>query len=167
MEEEPQTKVQSIYRKYLNGLLDDDDVTPSKITDYLFLGSIKDAVDGTKITGNGISNVLSLHRLPPNKPSVYDSVNHKFVDAHDTDDYPIQKHFEETYQFIKEAKNQNQPVLVHCAAGVSRSATVVVAYLMREYNLGAQEALVKVKEKRNCICPNPGFLRALFEYKTE
>lgn len=51
-------------------------------------------------------------------------------------------------------------ILVHCAVGVSRSATLVLAYLMLYHSLTLVEAIKKVKDHRGII-PNRGFLRQL------
>jgi hypothetical protein len=56
-------------------------------------------------------------------------------------------------------------VLVHCAAGVSRSSLVSCACLMQARGLSAAEALVWVKARRPQANPNPNFLRALAEYE--
>ena len=97
----------------------------------------------------------------------------------DLDNYPISDHFAEITQFINTAKKANDSVLVHCAAGkkfffkqnyyvrinvcegVSRSASVVCAYLISEYGMEFEEAIQHVKARRNCICPNIGFLNQL------
>ena len=52
-------------------------------------------------------------------------------------------------------------MLVHCAAGVSRSASVVVAYLMYKKGLSLDDALDFVKSKRECVDPNFGFREQL------
>ena len=51
--------------------------------------------------------------------------------------------------------------LVHCAAGVSRSATVVLGYLMRHRGMSLLQALLLVKRARPAVCPNLGFFRYL------
>jgi len=48
-------------------------------------------------------------------------------------------------------------VLVHCHMGVSRSATVVIAYLMKYFHMTHREAYNFVKKKRSVINPNEGF----------
>lgn len=53
-------------------------------------------------------------------------------------------------------------ILVHCHVGVSRSATVVLAYLMLKRNMTLVEAINKVKAGRGII-PNRGFLRQLID----
>ena len=52
-------------------------------------------------------------------------------------------------------------VLVHCFAGVSRSATCVVAFLIRERRLSLVDALRLVSSRRHAVQPNAGFLRQL------
>lgn len=51
-------------------------------------------------------------------------------------------------------------VFVHCLMGVSRSATLVLAFLMIVEGLTLQEAVAAVRPHRD-ICPNPGFLQQL------
>lgn len=46
---------------------------------------------------------------------------------------------------------------MHCAAGVSRSASIVIAYLMRNNGMNYSDAFALVKNKRFVICPNHGF----------
>ena len=58
----------------------------------------------------------------------------------------------------------NKKILFHCFAGVSRSATVAIAYIMKKYNLTVIEAYNMVKNKRNIIHPNEGFMLALTKF---
>ena len=56
-------------------------------------------------------------------------------------------------------------VLVHCAAGVSRSAAFVISYLMRKEKMRYKEAYEFVKARRGCVHPNGGFVQALEKYE--
>jgi atypical dual specificity phosphatase len=56
-------------------------------------------------------------------------------------------------------------VIVHCAAGISRSASVVIAYLMEYYNFPLSKALKFVKDTRRIVDPNEGFLQSLAQYE--
>lgn len=53
------------------------------------------------------------------------------VTAGDMPGYNISQHFKDTYDFIEEARKNKAAVLVHCAAGASRSCTIAIAYLMQ------------------------------------
>ncbi len=55
-------------------------------------------------------------------------------------------------------------VFVHCNAGVSRAATVVIAYYMRTQGAPLRDAWEHVKSVRPCIRPNDGFRKQLEEY---
>ncbi|KAJ7474938.1 dual specificity phosphatase, partial [Mycena latifolia] len=56
-------------------------------------------------------------------------------------------------------------VLVHCKQGVSRSSSIVLAYLIRNHVMSYDAALAFVKRKRSGAKPNPGFARALIEWE--
>ena len=57
-------------------------------------------------------------------------------------------------------------VFVHCVQGMSRSATLVLAYLMKTCGMGVQDAVRLVRSKRE-IYPNPGFLQQLCDFNEE
>lgn len=60
---------------------------------------------------------------------------------------------------------EGSKVLVHCKMGVSRSASVVIAYAMKAYNWDFKKALDYVQQKRNCIKPNSSFISQLETYQ--
>lgn len=72
----------------------------------------------------------------------------------------ISKYFYTAASFIDEAVSSNGKIFVHCMAGLSRSATCVLAYLMIKKNMLAVDAIRIVREKRG-IHPNYGFLHQL------
>lgn len=55
--------------------------------------------------------------------------------------------------------------MVHCKMGVSRSASTVIAYAMKEYGWDLKQAFKYVKERRAVTKPNPSFMRQLEEYQ--
>merc|ERR1712117_361923 len=61
----------------------------------------------------------------------------------------------------------NEIVLVHCQAGISRSPTIVMAYLMNKMSLGWQDACKYVQERRNIVAPNFSFISQLFKFEKE
>ncbi|XP_015671953.1 dual specificity protein phosphatase 13 [Protobothrops mucrosquamatus] len=83
------------------------------------------------------------------------------VQAFDGNSFDISVFFHEAADFIHKALNTaGGKVFVHCAIGLSRSATLVLAYLMIHENLTLVEALKSVDSHRG-ICPNTGFLSQL------
>lgn len=54
--------------------------------------------------------------------------------------------------------------MVHCKKGISRSSSTVIAYIMKEYGWSLNTALNHVKQQRNCITPNAGFMEQLHTF---
>lgn len=67
--------------------------------------------------------------------------------------------------FPDEARGKNCGVLVHCLAGISRSVTVTVAYLMQKLNLSMNDAYDIVKMKKSNISPNFNFMGQLLDFE--
>lgn len=80
----------------------------------------------------------------------------KIMNLDDHEDTEILPYFQECIDFIKSAKR----ILVFCAAGRSRSATIVAAYLIQERQMSLEEALLTINKARP-VRPNEGFLRQL------
>lgn len=87
------------------------------------------------------------------------------VRVYDDEKTNLLKHWDNTFRYISQAKNDGSKVLVHCKMGVSRSASVVIAYAMKAYDWTFSEALDHVKTQRNCIKPNKNFLTQLETYQ--
>ncbi|XP_074784805.1 dual specificity protein phosphatase 26 isoform X1 [Athene noctua] len=81
------------------------------------------------------------------------------IEAHDSPSFDMSPYFYPAADFIHQALNEGR-ILVHCAVGVSRSATLVLAYLMIRHHMPLVEAIKTVKDHRGII-PNRGFLRQL------
>ncbi|XP_051965130.1 dual specificity protein phosphatase 26-like isoform X2 [Xyrauchen texanus] len=84
------------------------------------------------------------------------------IEAQDSPTFDMSANFNIGAQFIHTALKEGGKILVHCHVGVSRSATVVLAYLMLKHNMTLVEAINTVKEGRGII-PNRGFLRQLID----
>ncbi|XP_054854070.1 dual specificity protein phosphatase 26 [Eublepharis macularius] len=83
------------------------------------------------------------------------------IEAHDSPTFDMSPYFQSAADFIHQALSRSGGrILVHCAVGVSRSATLVLAYLMIRHHLTLVEAIRTVKDHRGII-PNRGFLRQL------
>lgn len=83
------------------------------------------------------------------------------IEADDNPFFDLSVHFLPVARYIRDALNiPRSRVLVHCAMGVSRSATIVLAFLMIFENMTLVDAIQTVQAHRD-ICPNSGFLRQL------
>lgn len=88
------------------------------------------------------------------------------IEAADSEKEDLLSHFEFTCNWISEAiENSNGTVLVHCAAGVSRSASIVLAYIMKKFEMDFNEALKFVQKSRTSVSPNSGFCKQLIFWK--
>merc|ERR1712176_552806 len=92
------------------------------------------------------------------------------VPVNDCPDQPINKHFVSAIKFIEEALAENgdgivNRVLCHCHAGISRSTTIAIAYLMYARNISLVDALVMIKGRREIVNPNQGFRIQLVEFE--
>jgi protein-tyrosine phosphatase len=80
------------------------------------------------------------------------------IDDDETED--VLSHFIECFEFINQGLDKGG-VLIHCAAGVSRSSTMTIAYLMHKHHWTLQYATNHVRLSRPCIFPNSGFVKQL------
>lgn len=84
------------------------------------------------------------------------------IPGHDRPSWNIAVYFEQTSKFIDDALKSGGKVFVHCVVGISRSATLVIAYLVMCRGMNAAEALTHVFKQRR-VFPNIGFLHHLAE----
>ncbi|XP_068111492.1 dual specificity protein phosphatase 13A-like isoform X2 [Hyperolius riggenbachi] len=95
------------------------------------------------------------------------TITYHGVPANDSPDFDMSQYFYSASEFIHKAlTSPGDRVLVHCAVGISRSATLVLAYLMIHHHLSLTQAIEKVQENR-WICPNIGFLQQLIHLDEE
>ncbi|KAG8183343.1 hypothetical protein JTE90_013034 [Oedothorax gibbosus] len=146
---------------------DCDEVYPG-----IFLGNAASASDIEKLNLMNIGYVLnaahgldaSLNMIQVLSPEEYQLSGIVFlgIPAIDMMSYPLNSHFGTAVSFIKEGLVAGKGVLVHCKQGISRSAALVLAYLVQEEGLELQEATRVVRSRRE-ILPNDGFLMQLCE----
>lgn len=144
-----------------------------KIIEGLYLGNYLASSDKKLLKKHGITHILRVVR--EDVGDVFPSdFTYKFLELRDIPEQDIKEYFAESHEFIdtalrgsKDMKSHNK-VLVHCHAGVSRSATIVISYLMKRYiNFSFKEAFKFVKSKRSIIHPNSGFVKQLKEYEQQ
>jgi protein phosphatase slingshot len=142
-------------------------VRPTQINAGLYLGSIAAAQSSYSVRSLGITHILTVaDSIPPKFPEVKarQRIQYKIIEVTDEDTSHLLPHLDECVDFIHRAIADGGNILVHCLAGVSRSATVVAAYLMKVDGLGLEEALKHIRRKRPLVNPNPGFISQLRQY---
>lgn len=131
----------------------------------LYLGSLSAAKDIKTLSSYKISHILTIDTCPlPRHILEMKHLTTKFVQLSDQPKEDLLTQFDECVAFIEEGLSKGK-VLVHCYFGISRSASVVIAYMMKKYNLSYHEAFGKVKSQRSIVYPNPGFVSQLKLYR--
>jgi protein-tyrosine phosphatase len=87
-------------------------------------------------------------------------VEHLWIVIGDHPSEDITKFFITAFHFIRQNLEKGN-VLVHCQAGISRSCTIVIAFLMQQMLINYKEAFNMVKAKRPIANPNKGFIKQL------
>jgi len=138
----------------------------SQILSWLYLGSFANACDLDELKRNNIKYILNcaVECKNENLPSDIKELHLKLVDEPEFD---ITKHFKQTNDFINKVRTAGGNLLVHCKVGLSRSPTVIIAYLIKYYEFTADSAINFIKRKRPQIIPNQGFIKQLYEYEKQ
>ncbi|XP_057557730.1 dual specificity protein phosphatase 16 [Hippopotamus amphibius kiboko] len=139
-------------------------IGPTRILPSLYLGCQRDVLNKELMQQNGIGYVLNASNTCP-KPDFIPESHFLRVPVNDSFCEKILPWLDTSVDFIEKAKASNGCVLVHCLAGISRSATIAIAYIMKRMDMSLDEAYRFVKEKRPTISPNFNFLGQLLDYE--
>lgn len=136
----------------------------SRIMDHLYLGAERNASNHKELTTRtGIHRILNVAWEVGNYfPDDFSYMN---VPVSDDGGEDLFATLDTCIDFIDDAGKKGERVLVHCVQGISRSASVVIAYLMRNHGWSLQAALKHVREARPIIRPHKGFLHQLLRYE--
>ncbi|XP_014242686.1 dual specificity protein phosphatase 10 isoform X2 [Cimex lectularius] len=135
---------------------------PSRVLPFLYVGNARDARDIQLMKDLGVTKVLNVTQagVPSQEAS---GIAYRQLPASDSTQQNIKQYFEEAFSFIEDARKSNGSVLVHCQAGVSRSPTIAIAYIMKHRGVSMVEAYKLVKTARSIISPNLNFMGQLLE----
>ena len=141
---------------------------PSQIlNDKLFLGNMTHAVTKQILLNLKITHIINMTpQFTAQKFDVDKDLNIKYLQCpiYDNETVVINTYFEKAINFINNAlneKDKDNKVLVHCQAGVSRSSTIIIAYLMKMQNMKFEDAYKYTLARREIIEPNNGFVKQL------
>ncbi|XP_068616138.1 protein phosphatase Slingshot homolog 2-like [Brachionichthys hirsutus] len=137
--------------------------SPAQIFEHVYLGSEWNASNLEELQTSGVHFILNVTREIDNFfPGMFEYQNIRVYDEEATN---LLEYWNQTYEFISKAKRTGTRCLVHCKMGVSRSASTVVAYAMKERGWDLSTALQHVQGRRAIAKPNPAFMRQLEEYQ--
>ncbi|CAI9099570.1 OLC1v1036416C3 [Oldenlandia corymbosa var. corymbosa] len=131
---------------------------PTKEIRKVHVGSLRkedDSVDGARTSLAPEKVLYSLENAGKDLKVVRMAVPLRDTESEDLLDY-----LDVCLDFIDQSRREGS-VLVHCFAGVSRSAAIITAYLMRSERLSVEDALESLRQSREIVCPNDGFLEQL------
>ncbi|CAG9766989.1 unnamed protein product [Ceutorhynchus assimilis] len=137
----------------------------SILTEHLILTSAANVVPDI-IQKLGVTCVISAAPELPAIPLKTNITYHR-IDVMDSPNSHIGSFLDEAADLINKVSSTGGCCLVFCVAGVSRSATLCIAYLMKYHQLTLKEAYDYVKMRRPRIKPNCGFFKQLIEYEKD
>lgn len=136
----------------------------TKINDHLYLSGLQ-AITPERLRMHGITLVVTamMDPLPDRLAAAVLSTLHVNVEDVETSNLLI--HFDSVSDRISREARRGGKVVVHCMAGISRSSSLVMAYLVKHKKISLLDAFNHVKALRPIISPNLGFWRQLISYE--
>ncbi|XP_050080492.1 dual specificity protein phosphatase Mpk3 [Anopheles maculipalpis] len=144
-------------------------VEPVEILPGLFLGNASHSEDLKSLKKYNIKYILN---VTPDLPNVFERDGQiRYLQIPITDHWSqagdLANHFPDAIKFIDEARSNGCGVLVHCLAGVSRSVTVTLAYLMFARTLSLNDAFLLVRSRKPDVSPNFHFMQQLHSFEQQ
>ena len=137
---------------------------PSEIFKWLYLGTFVNACDINELRRIKVNYILNCASECKNKNLPKD-IKELHLKVKDDENFKIIDYFEEANEFIHKCKLEGGILLVHCKYGISRSASFVIAYLIKYMRYNVDYSFNFVYEKRSQIKPNKGFMNQLYIYE--
>jgi hypothetical protein len=131
-----------------------------QITDKIYLGDYWGAYEKDFMKLLNITGILVCADLKAFYPQDFE---YKTIKIKDTKEENIFDHFYDCFDFI----DKHEKIFIHCQFGVSRSASIVIGYIMWKDKKTFKEALEFVKKKRRVVSPNEGFVEQLLRLESE
>lgn len=138
---------------------------PVEILPHLVLGCARDSSNLSLLRRLGVTAVLNVsHNCASHFKELFE---YKIIPVQDSHHSDLLSHLSTAFDFINSIKAKSGKVFVHCHAGISRSATVCIAYIMKHMEMCLTKSYDFVKQKRPCIAPNLHFMGQLLEFERQ
>lgn len=144
-----------------------DEVT--ELLHFLYLGNAYNARDMNFIKSKPITHVINCASSGCNTgPQSYrEPIKYLEFDARDECHYDMMQHYDEAYEFIEDARKSNGCVLIHCFAGINRSALLAAAYMMVHTQSDPIKVATNMRERRGLVLQNGHFQEQLINFAME
>eukprot|EP00741_Cyanophora_paradoxa_P000892 tig00000448_g862.t1 len=139
------------------------------LSPFLFLGSEEDARDVLRLQNERIFYVINADPSEVTTGSSFygPAMRYMEIQIDEIEFFDLKAVLPAVFAFIDEAKRAGGRVLVHGKDGISRSAALVIGYVMREKGVTLARATKQVLDMRACVYPSHYFVRQLAEYEQE
>lgn len=138
--------------------------TANFVDDNVFISGYAIAQHAPFLLDNRITRVIKLFREKDDDKYIVPGIKYLRIDAKDIPTYDLSKHFNTCLEFINEGIDNRERILIHCHAGISRSATITLLYLICIRGAPLHVAYNYLKQKRHVIHPNSGFMKQLVDW---
>ena len=141
----------------------------TEIDDKIYLGNAYNAADYYYLKSKGITGIVNASKEISNYFEDYDKdiQYFKLEDVKDINNSSISKYFDPFLEFIVNTTKNNGRVLIHCFMGSSRSAILVVLYLIKYKNFKLEDSINYITKKRFRVNINKTFINELKDYMDE
>lgn len=137
-----------------------------RVTEHLYLSNARAAADPSQLTRCRITCIVTVTETGSSRPPP-PGVEHVHIPVSDSPVSPLCEHFDAVADKVQRTAELGGRTLLHCKAGVSRSAALCLAYLMKHRGASLLEAHGLVKSCRPMVRPNNGFWEQLVRYEME
>ena len=137
---------------------------PSKVFDWLYLGTFTNACDLEELKRMNIKYILNC-AIECKNTILPKDIKELHLKIRDNINFDIIPFFKQSNDFINQVRGVGGKILIHCKLGISRSAAIVIAYLIKYYGFNFNSALKFIKKQRERINPNAGFIEQLKQYE--
>lgn len=127
---------------------------PIHILNNLYIGDINSSIDENILSELNIGAIVVAGKNLQKKS--FSNINYLQLEIDDSLEQNIKEYFSSTNNFIKKYLTTSS-VLIYCYSGISRSASIIIAYLIIINNMNYDDAYNFVKSKSNKIYPNSNF----------
>ncbi|XP_055603423.1 dual specificity protein phosphatase 14-like [Uranotaenia lowii] len=178
--EEKSNQIQTLLERHENPRTAIAQVTSSTSISTSFITSVSKLLKNLHLCGGSAATVPMMQQLGvtlvinattetelPNTPLPCDDTSYLRIPVKDNREADLNQYFHQVADRIEQESQNNGIILVHCVAGVSRSASLCLAYLMKYHRMSLKDAYNHVKARRPQIRPNVGFVKQLMEFEHE